>query len=110
MFDDDGDIDNNGIPDSIQRDPVVAPGDPVPFGMFEPDPGLPGITSPIETTADLLPEMPVEPTAPPADADEATLAAYQVAIAKYNRMFEMYSKILSDTHEMKKSIIDNLRG
>jgi hypothetical protein len=110
VLDDDGDIDNNGIPDSIQRDPVVAPGDPVPFNMFEPDAGLPGIDSPSEATAEPVPEVPVEPTPPPPDADEATLATYQADLARYNRMFEMYSKIMSNAHEMKKSIIDNIRG
>jgi hypothetical protein len=110
VLDDDGDIDNNGIPDSIQRDPVVAPGDPVPFNMFEPDAGLPGIDSPSEATAEPVPEVPVEPTPPPPDAGEATLATYQADLARYNRMFEMYSKIMSNAHEMKKSIIDNIRG
>ncbi len=108
MFDDDGDIDNNGIPDAIQRDPVVER-EPVIFG--EPaDEGLPGITSPIEATAEPMPEMPVEPTPPPEGADEATLMTYQADLARYNRMFEMYSKIMSNAHEMKKSIIDNMRG
>ena len=47
MLDDPGDIDRNGIPDAIQRDPVVVPPEPVPFGVFDPDPdeGLPGITA-----------------------------------------------------------------
>ena len=109
MFDDDGDIDNNGIPDSIQRDPVVAPGDPAPFSMFEPDPGLPGITSPIETMDEPMPEAPMAPAPPPDDADEVTLATYQRDMAKYNRMMEMYSNIMANAHEMKKGIIDNLR-
>ncbi len=54
MYDDD--IDRNGIPDAIQRDPVVAP--PVPFGVFDPDPdpGLPGITAPVEATSEPQPE------------------------------------------------------
>ena len=110
MFDDDGDIDDNGIPDSIQRDPVVAPGYPGPFSMFEPDPGLPGITSPIETMDEAMPEAPVAPTPPPDGADEASLATYQAEMAKYNRMMEMYSNVMSNAHEMKKSIIDNFRG
>ena len=108
MFDDDGDIDNNGIPDSIQRDPVVAPPEPVMFGEA-PDEGLPGITSPIEATAEPLPEAPVVPTPPPDDADEATIATYQRDIAKYSRMMEMYTSLMSNAHEMKKGIIDNLR-
>jgi hypothetical protein len=37
------DADSNGIPDSIQRDPVVVPEDPGPEG-------LPGITAPIEAS------------------------------------------------------------
>ncbi len=109
MFEDDGDIDDNGIPDSIQRDPVVAPGEPRPFSMYETD-GLPGITSPIETVDEPMPEMPVAPEPPSPDADEATLMNYQRDLAKYNRMFEMYSKIMSDAHEMKKALIDNMRG
>jgi hypothetical protein len=53
MFDDPGDIDRNGIPDAIQRDPVVVP-DPPPVTptsiLVDPWPGdgLPGITAPIE--------------------------------------------------------------
>jgi hypothetical protein len=107
MFDDPGDIDRNGIPDSIQLDPVVAPGEPVPFSLLEADAGLPGIDAPIDTTADPMPEMPVAPTPPPADADEAEMAEYQVNLAKYNRMFEMYSKIMANAHEMKKALIQN---
>jgi hypothetical protein len=107
VFDDTGDIDRNGIPDAIQRDPVVVPGDPAPFSMFDPEPGLPGIDSPIEATAEPVPEMPVEPTPPPADADEAEMAEYQVKLAKYNRMFEMYSKITANAHEMKQALIRN---
>ena len=108
MFDDDGDIDDNGIPDSIQRDPVVVR-DPVVFG--EPaDEGLPGITAPIEATAEPMPEAPVAPTPPPDDADEVTMATYQAELAKYNAMMEMFSNVMSNAHEMKKSIVDNLRG
>jgi hypothetical protein len=28
-------------------------------------------------------------------------------LGKYNRMFEMYSKIMANSHEMKKSLIAN---
>jgi hypothetical protein len=62
MYDDD--IDRNGIPDMIQREPAVAP---EPFDLFgePPEVGLPGITGPIEA-----PE-PDEPTAPDGHAPEA---------------------------------------
>jgi hypothetical protein len=107
MFDDPCDIDRNGIPDAIQRDPVVAPEEPVPFSLFPPEPaGLPGIDSPIEATAEI--PMPVEPVAPPADADEATVMRYQLDLQKYNPMLEMYSKIMANSHEMKKAMIDNI--
>ena len=53
--------------------------------------------------------MPVEPTAPPADADEATVMRYQLDLQKYNQMFDMYSKIMANSHEMKKALIDNIR-
>lgn len=36
------------------------------------------------------------------------LAQYQRDMAKYNRMFEMYSKIMANSHEMKKALIGNL--
>jgi len=39
----DWDADGNGIPDSIQRDPVVVPEDPGPEGV-------PGITAPVEAS------------------------------------------------------------
>lgn len=108
MFEDDGDIDDNGIPDSIQRDPVVER-TPMVFGET-PNEGLPGMPSPVEGTFDPMPQMPVEPTPPPEGADQLALDQYQRDMAKYNRMFEMYSKIMSETYEMKKSIINNLRG
>ena len=79
MFDDPGDIDRNGIPDSIQRDPVVAPPEPAEFGAA-PDPGLPGIDAPIAPTSDAtptLPEQPVMPPAPGPDAGPADFARYQ---------------------------------
>ena len=53
MYDDPGDIDRNGIPDAIQRDPVVVPEEPAPFSLYPPEPaGLPGIDAPIEATAE----------------------------------------------------------
>jgi hypothetical protein len=48
-----------------------------------------------------------EPTAPPPNATPAQLAEYQRALGKYNRMFEMYSKIMANSHEMKKALIGN---
>jgi hypothetical protein len=47
------------------------------------------------------------PTSPGPNATEAQLARYQRDLGKYNRMFEMYSKIMANSHEMKKSIIGN---
>ncbi len=116
MLDDPGDIDRNGIPDAIQRDPVVAP-EPVIFG--EPtQPGLPGITEPLEATADApaepTPEMPVAPTPPPDDADEAAVRQYQMALMEYHQRLKLYTELLTNIskahHEMLKGIADNLRG
>jgi hypothetical protein len=53
MYDDD--IDRNGIPDMIQRDPVVVPETADRFGD---DVGLPGITAPIEAPAEVAPDGP----------------------------------------------------
>ena len=39
---------------------------------------------------------------------EAQLAQFQRDLGKYNRMFEMYSKIMANAHEMKKALIANL--
>ena len=112
MFDDDGDIDDNGIPDSIQRDPVVER-QAVVFG--EPaDEGLPGITAPIEATAEAagepLPEAPVAPTPPPADADEAAHLDYQRAMQRYQQLMETMSNLQQMHHDTAKGIIQNLRG
>jgi hypothetical protein len=115
MFDDPGDIDRNGIPDSIQRDPVGVPEDPQPLSGFAPDPGLPGIDPPIEATADdasaqPMPEPPVEPPLPPADADEATLMEYQRQLQKYSQTMETISNLLQMQHEANKAVAQNLRG
>ena len=48
-----------------------------------------------------------EPTFPGPKATEVQLAQYQKELGKYNRMFEMYSKIMANAHEMKKSLISN---
>lgn len=50
----------------------------------------------------------VTPLAPRPGATPAELLAYQQNVAKCNRMFEMYSKIMANAHEMKKSLIANL--
>lgn len=54
----DNHIDRNGIPDMIQRDPPIAPPQPTSFGGVDPDPdpGLPGITTPIDVPAEPDPE------------------------------------------------------
>ncbi|MBS1150723.1 MAG: hypothetical protein H6Q89_2421, partial [Myxococcaceae bacterium] len=49
-----------------------------------------------------------EPTFPGKDATEAELAQFQKDLGKYNRMFEMMSKIMANAHEMKKALIGNL--
>lgn len=112
MFEDDGDIDDNGIPDSIQRDPVVER-TPVVFGET-PDEGLPGITAPIEATAEPLPEAPRAPTPPPDDADEATMLEYQMALQEYSQRMTLYTQMLTNIsnmkHESLKGIAGNLRG
>jgi len=51
--------------------------------------------------------MPGPPPIPSAMASQADLAQYQRDLGKYNRMFEMYSKIMSNSHEMKKALIGN---
>jgi hypothetical protein len=49
-----------------------------------------------------------EPPFPGKDATEAQLAQFQKDLGKYNRMYEMMSKIMANSHEMKKSIIGNI--
>ena len=49
-----------------------------------------------------------EPEFPGKDATEAQLAQFQKDLGKYNRMFEMMSKIMANAHEMKKALIGNL--
>ena len=49
-----------------------------------------------------------EPTFPGDKATEADLAKFQRDLGKYNRMFEMYSKIMANAHEMKKALISNI--
>ena len=49
-----------------------------------------------------------EPPFPGKDATEAQLAQFQKDLGKYNRMYEMMSKIMANSHEMKKAIIANL--
>jgi hypothetical protein len=73
----DEDIDRNGIPDMIQRDPVVVP---EPFDLFgdPPDDGLPGITAPIEA-----PE-PIEP--PPAEVPQAPVETHQEVLLNTSRV------------------------
>ena len=109
MFEDDGDIDDNGIPDSIQRDPVVAPREPVMFGQ-PPEEGLPGITAPIEATAEPLPEAPVAPTPPPADADEAAHLEYLRAMQRYQHLMEVMTNLQQLRHDSAKAIIQNIRS
>ncbi len=48
-----------------------------------------------------------EPQDPGPNATEQQLATFQRDLGKYNRMFEMYSKIMANAHEMKKSLIAN---
>lgn len=48
-----------------------------------------------------------EPAMPGPNASEADLAKYQRDLGKYNRMFEMMSKIMANSHDMKKAIIGN---
>jgi hypothetical protein len=48
-----------------------------------------------------------EPKFPGKDANEAELAQFQKDLGKYNRMYEMMSKIMANAHEMKRAIIGN---
>ncbi|MEQ1764574.1 MAG: hypothetical protein ABL984_15700 [Pyrinomonadaceae bacterium] len=50
---------------------------------------------------------PSPPSPPLANATQADVARYQRDLGKYNRMFEMYSKIMANSHEMKKALISN---
>jgi hypothetical protein len=112
MFDDPGDIDRNGIPDSIQRDPVVAPGEEDPFDVFAPDPG-PAATQATANAPDPLsqiPALPEPPTMPPADADEATMLAYQREMQRYQEMMQLLSNVLNTQHEAQQDILRNIRG
>ncbi len=49
-----------------------------------------------------------EPKFPGKDATEAELAQFQKDLGKYNRMYEMMSKVMANAHEMKKALIGNL--
>jgi hypothetical protein len=49
-----------------------------------------------------------EPKFPGKDATEAELAQFQKDLGKYNRMYEMMSKVMANSHEMKKSLVGNL--
>ena len=49
-----------------------------------------------------------EPPFPGKDATEAQLAQFQKDLGKYNRMYEMMSKVMANAHEMKKALIGNL--
>ena len=113
MFDDPGDLDRNGIPDSIQLDPVVVPEDPFVFGEPVAETGLPGIDSPItavgDASAEPMPEPPVAPTPPPPDADEATLLRYQQALQHHALQMDMLSKLIQAKNDMQKGIISNFR-
>lgn len=106
MLDDDSDLDRNGIPDSIQLDPVVVPA--------EPDQGPPGIAAPIEATADapaqMVPPEPVLPTVPAADADPADLARYQQEMERYTQQMQMIANILHTMSDTSKDVIRNTRG
>ncbi len=55
------------------------------------------------------PSVLVQPRLPGPGASPAELATYQKDLAKYNRMFEMLSKIMANSHEMKKALISNIR-
>ena len=43
----------------------------------------------------------------PLSATSVELVEYQRDLGKYNRMFEMMSKIMANSHEMKKALIGN---
>ncbi len=49
-----------------------------------------------------------EPPFPGKNASEAEIAEFQKNLGKYNRMYEMMSKVMANAHEMKKSLISNL--
>lgn len=117
----DWDIDGNGIPDAIQADPVIVPPEPAPFTLVPPELGLPGMDAPIgataEATSQQIPEPPAMPAAPPADADEATMAdyersvvEYQHAMQKYSQMLEAVTNIQNLQHETARSVIQNIRA
>ena len=112
MFDDPGDIDRYGIPDSIQRDPVVVPDDAPAFREPEPDLGLTGIGSPMKASlgGPPMPELPVAPTPPPEGADEAAMSEYLRQLEKYTQTLQMLSNLQQMEHETRKAIIQNIRG
>ena len=56
MTDDWWDADHNGIPDSIQRDPVVAPEPAAGSSEADQDARLPGINAPIDPPAEPAPD------------------------------------------------------
>ena len=112
MFDDPGDIDRNGIGDSIQRDPVVVPDDAPAFREPEPDLGMSGIGSPMEASlgGPPMPELPVAPTPPPEGADEAAMMEYQQQMQRYSRLVDTISNLQQMEHETRKAIVQNIRG
>jgi hypothetical protein len=101
--DDTGDIDRNGVPDSIQLDPVMTPldetdeSDPAQSNVSRLVTAINDITFGVQSdrasaagTLDAEPiPRPDAPTPPPPDADEAALDDYQKELGRYNRMFEM---------------------
>ena len=73
-----------------------------PVGGSAPDP-----KGTSQGAGDAIKEIAV-PTAPGPNATPAEMMRYQRDLQKYNRMFEMYSKIMQNAHEMKKNLISNL--
>jgi hypothetical protein len=93
MFDDQDDLDGNGIPDAIQRDPVVVPPESVAVGVFDPEPGLPGITSPMDATA---------------EAGPGSAAADPQAMADQQHEAQVFGMLSSSVNETLKAIGEGL--
>lgn len=86
MYDDPGDIDGNGIPDSLQFDPVLVTEPGMRFGE-PPEAGLPGITAPV---------YPETEAAETADIDPVGMVEVQHEAQQFGFLTEATGQVLKD--------------
>lgn len=94
MFDDPGDLDRNGIPDAIQADPVIVPGDEDPFDVFAPQATLPG--SPNAQVTETPPPAPEVPAPPPPSTE---MTEVQDEGKRMSVMMEMSNQVIKTIGE-----------